>query len=144
MDSKKPVDPTKKSTVQTPTTTSVKRPPAGAKNLAAQATTTTVASAPVKKPASTTSSPSTGTAGKNQAVKPPGAPPLVVGLRSSSPAQLSRPNSSGGAATGSSPKNPNYEPPLSLKKHGFRIPIFRPRNPPNVFKSAGSTPLPRQ
>lgn len=44
----------------------------------------------------------------------------------------------GGTETGSSGQNPDYEPPLSLKKDGFRVPVFEPRDPRKPSKSAGS------
>lgn len=126
---KKPVDPAKNSRVQAPTATtsaSVKKSVASAKKEAVQPH-TTAASTSAKKSASSTGTPNVSATGQNQPVKPAGAPPIVAGQRSSPPTEPTRPKSSGGPKTGSSPQNPNYQTPLSLKKHGFRVPVFKPK-----------------
>ncbi|KAI7773283.1 hypothetical protein LA080_011361 [Diaporthe eres] len=97
-----------------------KKPVEAAKKAAVQ-TTTITASASIKKPAPTTTTASV--LAKN--------PPIQ-------PAVAARPNSSSGPKTGSSPQDLCYEPPLSLKKHGFRVPVFKPRDPQGPAKKPTS------
>ncbi|POS73060.1 hypothetical protein DHEL01_v208550, partial [Diaporthe helianthi] len=44
------------------------------------------------------------------------------------PATTAKPNSSSGSKAGGSHRNPNYEPPLSLMAHRFRVCVFKPRD----------------
>ncbi|KAI7774347.1 hypothetical protein LA080_008874 [Diaporthe eres] len=66
-----------------------------------------------------------------------GAPPSAV-----------RPSSSYGdcgcdCGCGYGGQNVNYEPPLSLKKHGFRVLVFKPRERRKTSKNTGGQALPR-
>lgn len=119
-------------------------------------------SPPVKKPTPTDSSTSNSTSASASSPKPlvkpasrsssssgAGAPPPAARPDSSSGTTPKRPGSSSGgggsgSGSGSGGHYKDYEPPLNLIQHGFRVAVYNPREPRKVPKSADGQALPRR